>query len=109
MTEIESLDVKLDRLAADLVGVIQSLRLMSDMHRQQGEQLGQIIELLTPQPSAPGMDLADLLASLVAVVRDTLSEVKALAAAVQGGTEALPQQLEAAIGAALARAEGARR
>jgi hypothetical protein len=47
-----SLDVNLEHLAADLVGVNQRLRLMSNMQRQQGEHL-QIIA-----PHTPGGDLA---------------------------------------------------
>jgi len=99
------MEAKLDRVADDLVGVIQSLRLMSDMQRQQGEQLGQILALLTPEAIEPRADLAELLVQLVGVVGRMAAEVRTVGAGLEQMTRSLPGQMAAAIDEALARAE----
>ncbi len=63
MPETMSLDVNLARLAADLVGAFQSLRLMSDLQRQQGEQLSQTSRF-SYLPPTPGDDFAEELPDL---------------------------------------------
>lgn len=105
MPDVVSLEAKLDRVADNLVGVIQSLRLMSDMQRQQGEQLSQILTLLTPEETEPRADLGHLLRQLVAEVGEMGEEVRAVGHSFQRMGEMLPGQMAGAIGDALARAE----
>lgn len=100
-----ALEAKLDRVADDLVGVIQALRLMSDMQRQQGEQLAQIVFLLTPEAAAPRVDLGELLGQLVGVVGTMTAELKVIGSGLERMTRALPTQLAAAVEDALHRAD----
>ncbi|MGI4798036.1 MAG: hypothetical protein ACRYG8_29100 [Janthinobacterium lividum] len=97
-------EARLDRMAADLIGVIQALGLMSQMQRQQGEQLGQVIALLTPEPSRPGPDLSELLSQLVATTSQVGAQVASIGTALGQVTDRLPGQLGRAIDEALARA-----
>ncbi len=102
----EAKEARLDRLADDLAGVIQSLRLMSDMQRQQGEQLGQILALLTPElVQEPRADLAELLAQLVGVISRMATEVRGVGTGLERMTQSLPEQMAAAIEEALVRAD----
>lgn len=95
----------LDRVAADLVGVIQALRLISDMQRQQGEQLAQVIVLLTPEASVPRVDLGELLNQLVGVAGAMAAEMHSVGSGLERMTRALPGQLAVALDEALLRAE----
>ena len=106
-----SLETKLDRVADDLVGVIQSLRLMSHMQRQQGEQLDQILTLLTPEETKPRADLGALLANLVVATQQNAFEVHQLDATLRQMSESLPARIATAVVDALARAnpQGPRR
>ena len=105
MPDVVSLEAKLDRVADNLVGVIQSLRLMSDMQRQQGEQLSQVLALLTPEETEPRADLGHLLQQLVAAVGEMGEEVRTVGHGFQRMGEMLPGQVAGVIGEALARAE----
>jgi hypothetical protein len=104
-------ETKIDRVADDLVGVIQALRLMSDMQRQQGELLNLIITLLIPESAEPRDDLGKLLRQLVGMIQQMVVEVRMTGEGLQTVTRHLPDQLAEAIDAALQRAEtqGSRR
>lgn len=99
-----TLETKIDRIADDLVGVIQALRLMSDMQRQQGEMLNQIITLLIPE-AEPREDLGELLRQLVGLIQRMVIEVRTTGEGLRDVTRHLPDQLAEAIDAALLRAE----
>lgn len=99
-----SVDVRLDRMASDLAGVIQALGLMSHMQRQQGEQLAQIITLLTPElEEEPEPSLGELLSHLVAATNQIGIQVASIGTWLEQVTDQLPGQLGAAIDEALAR------
>ena len=92
--------------------MIQSLRLMSHMQRQQGEQLDQILTLLTPpDETKPRADLGALLAELVVATQQTAFEVQELGAGLRQMSELLPARIATAVVDALARAnpQGPRR
>ena len=98
-------DVRLDRMASELVSVIQALGLMSQMQRQQGEQLAQVIALLTPEPAEEtGPSLGELLSQLVAATGQVGVQVASIGARLEQVTGQLPGQLGKAIDEALARA-----
>jgi len=106
-----TLETKIDRVADDLVGVIQALRLMSDMQRQQGEMLNQIIMLLFPQPAEPREDLGELMRQLIGLIHGMVIEMRTTGEGLRTVTRQLPDQIAEAIDAAMLRAEerGARR
>ncbi len=85
--------------------MIQALRLMSDMQRQQGEQLGQILVLLTPEPVDPRANLGELLRHLTGVIGELVAEVKKVGEGLERITLRLPAQMAAAIDEAVTRAE----
>jgi len=111
MSDSLTLETKIDRVADDLVGVIQALRLMSDMQRQQGEMLNQIITLLIPPSVEPGADLGGLLGQLIGTTEQMVIEVKTVGEGIAQVTRRLPDQMAEAIDAALQRAaaQGVRR
>ena len=109
MPDVVPLETKLDRIADNLVAVIQALRLMSDMQRQQGEQLATILALLMPQPTDAGRELHDLLAHLTASNTTLIVQVQTLGQAIRNASQALPEQMAEAVTRALMRAEDARR
>ena len=100
-----SAEVSLNRVASDLAGVIQALGLMSQMQRQQGEQLAQVIALLTPEPAEEsGPSLVELLGQLVATTTQVGIQVASIGTRLEQVTGQLPGQLGKAIDEALARA-----
>ena len=98
-----ALEARLDRLGEELAAVIQALRLMSDMQRQQGEQLSLILQLLTAPPEA-GSGLSDLLRQLLASNTALVGQVMQLASATRQASDALPAQLAQSLALALSEA-----
>ena len=98
-------EATLTRMTDDLASVVQALHWMSDAQRQHGEQLAQVITLLTPEPAEPGPGLGDLLEQLVGRVGRMGGELRGVGEALEDALEQLPGQMAAAIDAALARAE----
>lgn len=98
-----TLETRLDRLGEELAAVIQALRLMSDMQRQQGEQLSLILQLLTA-PAEAGSGLSDLLRQLLASNTALVGQVMQLASTTREASDALPAQLAQSLALALSEA-----
>jgi hypothetical protein len=109
-TEALSVETQLDRLSEEFAAVIQALKLMSDMQRQQGEQLALILQLLTA-PSDSGEALHEVLKHLVASNTTLIGNVMDLGSSVREASRALPRQMAEAVTAALVSTEsgGSRR